>query len=37
MRGPAAPRVVALLVAALSLAARVSAHDIPRDATVRRS
>ena len=35
MRRPAAPRVVALLVAALALAARVSAHDIPRDVTVQ--
>ncbi len=35
MRRAAAPRVVALLVAALALAARVSAHDIPRDVTVQ--
>jgi len=31
----AVPRVLALLIAALSLAARVSAHDIPRDVTVQ--
>jgi len=35
MRRSAASRVLALLIAALSLAARVSAHDIPRDVTVQ--
>src|SRR4051812_39711340 len=35
MRRPAASRILALIIAALSLAARVSAHDIPRDVTVQ--
>jgi hypothetical protein len=35
MRRSAAPRILALLISALSVAARVSAHDIPRDVTVQ--
>ena len=35
MRRSAAPRVLALLISVLSPAARVSAHDIPRDVTVQ--
>ena len=35
MRRSAVPRILALLVFALSPAARVSAHDIPRDVTVQ--
>ena len=35
MRRPAAAGVVALVLAALTLTARVSAHDIPRDVTVQ--
>ena len=35
MRRAAAPAVLALVVAALALSARLSAHDIPRDVTVQ--